>query len=161
MRKPMLICALFAFVVPMGMAQSSQVTAKPLTDSDIQLMRSDIRADKQDIITHTMQFTDTESKAFWPVYREYANDQDKIGDDRLQLIQDYAKNYDSMDDAKADNMGQRMLNIDARYANLRQTYWPQFEKAIGAKRAAKFYQVDSRLTLMINLQLASAIPLIP
>jgi hypothetical protein len=34
-------------------------------------------------------------------------------------------------------------------------------KALGAKRAAKFYQVDNRLSLMVNLQLAAAIPLIP
>jgi len=44
---------------------------------------------------------------------------------------------------------------------LRQSYWPKFMKALGAKRAAKFYQVDNRLTMMVNIQLASEIPLIP
>jgi hypothetical protein len=44
--------------------------------------------------------------------------------------------------------------------SLRQSYWQKFERAVGAKRAAKFYQVDNRLTMMINLQLASAIPLL-
>jgi hypothetical protein len=34
-------------------------------------------------------------------------------------------------------------------------------KVLGAKRAAKFYQVDNRLSLIINLQLAAAVPLIP
>jgi hypothetical protein len=34
-------------------------------------------------------------------------------------------------------------------------------KALGAKRAAKFYQVDNRITLLINIQLAANIPLIP
>jgi hypothetical protein len=58
-------------------------------------------------------------------------------------------------------MTQRLLGIDAKFTGLRQDYWPKFEKAVGAKRAAKFYQVDSRLSLMINLQLASEIPLIP
>lgn len=37
--------------------------------------------------------------------------------------------------------------------NLRQEYWPKFEKALGAKRPAKFYQVDNRLSLLVNLQL--------
>lgn len=107
-----------------------------------------------------MQFTDAESKAFWPVYRDYARDQQVIGDERVQLIKDYAANYDSMDDAKAKDMVQRMINIEDKTLNLREDYWPKFMKALGAKRAAKFYQVDNRLSLIINVQLMAAIPLV-
>jgi len=142
-------------------AQTADVSAKPLTDTDIQLLRSDIQAQKEEIIAHTMQFTDPESTAFWPVYRDYSHDQQAIGTERIELIKDYAKNYDTMDDAKAKDLTQRYMNTDAKWLNLRQEYWPKFVKALGAKRAAKFYQVDNRLTLMMNVQLASGIPLIP
>jgi hypothetical protein len=57
-------------------------------------------------------------------------------------------------------MVQRVLNIDAKLVNLRQEYWSKFDKALGAKRAAKFFQVDNRLSLLVNLQLASEIPLL-
>ena len=154
------VCVLSALLVQMAIAQTATVTAKPLTDADIQLLRSDIQADKNDIVTHAMRFTDSESNAFWPVYRDYVRDQQSIGDERVQLIKDYAQHYDAMDDAKAKNMMQRLLNIDAKYANLRQQYWPKFEKALGAKRAAQFFQVDNRLTLLTNLQLASEIPVL-
>ena len=107
-----------------------------------------------------MQFTDAESAAFWPVYRDYARDQQLIADQRVQLIKDYAQNYDSMDDAKAKDMVQRMINIEDKTLNLREDYWPKFMKALGAKRAAKFYQVDNRLSLIVTLQLTAAIPLI-
>jgi hypothetical protein len=142
-----------------GVAQSMDVKAKPLTDADIQLLRSDVQADKNDIIAQTMQLTDAESQAFWPLYRNYARDQKLIGDERVQLIKDYAQNYASFDDAKAKNMVQRLLNIESKYVNLRQEYWPKFETALGARRAAKFFQVDNRLSLLVNLQLASEIPL--
>ena len=66
-----------------------------------------------------------------------------------------------MDDANARDMMQRMLHIDVESLNLREDYWPKFEKALGARRAAKLYQVDSRLTFLINLELASEIQLIP
>jgi len=141
-------------------AQTAEVTSKRLTDSDIQLLRSDVQAGKNQIIADTMQFTDTESAAFWPVYRDYARDQQVIGDKRYTLIKDYAKNYDSMDDPKAKDMVQRMINIEDETLNLREDYWPKFMNALGAKRAAKFYQVDSRLSLIINLQLSANIPLI-
>jgi hypothetical protein len=161
MRMLMAICGAAILLSIAVSAQTTQVDAKILTDTDIQLIRSDVQADKNQIIADTMQFTDPESKAFWPVYRDFARDQQVIGDARLQLIKDYAKNYDTMDDAKARDMVQRMINIEDQTLNLREDYWPKFMKALGAKRAAKFYQVDNRLTLVINLQLTAGIPLIP
>ena len=161
MRTFLSICASLVLLSAVVCAQSADATAKPLTDSDIQLMRSDIQAGKNEIITATMQFSDAESKAFWPIYRDFARDQQRIGDERVQLIKDYAANYDSMDDNKAKDMVQRMINVEDKTLDLREDYWPKFMKALGAKRAAKFYQVDSRLSLLINLQLTSAIPLVP
>jgi hypothetical protein len=161
MKMSVALCAVFFLLTQAAWAQTADVTAKPLTDTDIQLLRSDVQSAKNDIIAHTMQFSDAESTAFWPVYRDYARDQQAIGDQRLRLIKDYAANYDSMTDAKAQDMTQRMMDIDGKYLALRQSYWPKFVKVLGAKRAAKFYQVDSRLTMMVNVQLASEIPLIP
>jgi hypothetical protein len=155
------LCILCAMFIPSGLAQTTDVKAQPITDTDIQLLRSNLQVEKNHIIAHTMRFTDAESAAFWSLYRDYSRDQQEIGDARVKLIKDYAKNYDSMDDAKARDMTQRLLDIDARFTKLREDYWPRFEKALGAKRATKFYQVDNRLSMMINLQLASEIPLIP
>lgn len=141
--------------------QTVNVSAPPLTDSDIQLLRSNVQSDKNDIIAHNMKFTDTESATFWPIYRDYVRDQEGIADKRLQLITEYAKSIDKMDDLKAKDLAQRMIKVDGDTLNLREKYWPRFEKALGAKRAAKFYQVDNRLSMIINMQLASQIPLIP
>jgi uncharacterized membrane protein len=161
MRALFAICVSLAILGAVASGQTTDVTVKPLTDTDIQLLRSDVQADKNDIIAATMQFTDSESTAFWPVYRSYTHDVQVIGDKRVELIKDYAKNYDTMDDTKAKDMVQRMINIEDETLNLREDYWPKFMKALGAKRAAKFYQVDARLTLIINVQLTAAIPLIP
>jgi Spy/CpxP family protein refolding chaperone len=162
MRMLMAICAVFALLTAAASAQTAPATATatPLTDSDIQLMRSDVQADKNEIILATMQFTDAESTAFWPVYRDYSRDQHVIADERIQLVKDYAKDYGTVDDAKATDMFQRMIKIDDKTLKLREGYWPKFMKALGAKRAAKFYQVDNRISLIINLQLTSAVPLI-
>jgi len=161
MRMQMVICVALVLLCASTSAQTANTSVKPLSDTDIQLLRSDLQSDKNQVIADTMQFTEAESTAFWPVYRDYARDQQVIGDDRVQLIKDYAKNYDSLDDNKARDMVQRMINIEDRTLNLREDYWPKFMKALGAKRAAKFYQVDNRITLIINVQLSANIPLIP
>ncbi len=142
-------------------AQTAEVTATPLTDTDIQLMRSDLQSGKNRVIADTMKFTDPESTAFWPIYRDYAHDQHVIADQRLSVITDYAKHIDNMDDAKAKQLSEQMMGIEEKTVKLQQEYWPRFEKALGAKRAAKFFQVDNRLSMMIDVQLASEIPLIP
>jgi Spy/CpxP family protein refolding chaperone len=160
MRTFVSVCASLVLWSALVSAQTAEVAAKPLSDSDIQLLRSDVQAGKHEIISATMQFTDAESAAFWPVYRDYARDQQVIGDERIALVKDYATNYDTMDDAKAKDMVQRMINIEDKTLNLREDYWPKFMKALGAKRAAKFCQVDNRLSLIITLQLTAAIPLI-
>ena len=160
MKTVIVTCAMCVLFMSSALAQTAEVTAKPLSDSDIQLLRSDVQAEKNDILTHTMAFNDQESAAFWPIYRDYARDQQVIGDDRWKLIKDYAANYDTLDDAKGNDLAKQMFSIDSRTIKLREDYWPKFEKALGGKRAAKFYQVDNRLSLIINLELSSEIPLL-
>lgn len=151
----MALCSIFA------LAQTAEVSAKPLTDDDIKLLRQDVQTIKDDVITNTMQFTAAESSAFWPIYREYSREQHALADKRLSLITEYAQNLDKMEDAKANSMTERLFQIEDDTQALRKKYFPKFVGAVGAKRAAKFYQVDNRLTMMTNVQLASEIPLIP
>jgi hypothetical protein len=144
-----------------ALAQTVEVRAKPITDADVQLLRQDLQAQKNQIITDTMRFTESEGAAFWPVYKEYASEQQAIAAKRLDLVVDYANSLEKMDDSKARDLSQRMFAVEDGTQALRKKYYPRFEKALGAKRAAKFYQVDNRLNLLITVQLTSEIPLIP
>jgi hypothetical protein len=157
------LCGMAAFAQMEEATTQTEVTvvAKPLTQSDINLLRQNVQANKEKIITSTMKFNEAEAKAFWPVYREYANAQKQMGEKRYQIIKEYAENYDDMTNAIAAELSQRMFNLDkATYEN-REAFWPRFEKAIGAKQAAKFYQVDRRLTMMVDLQLSADVPILP
>jgi hypothetical protein len=158
------VCCLTIVTVTLSSAvlsQTVEVHAKPITDADVQLLRQDLQSAKNQIITDTMSFNEQEAAAFWPVYKEYAAAQHSIADKRLAVITDYARNLDKMNDTNARSLTDRMFTVEEETQALRKEYFPRFERALGAKRAAKFYQVDNRLTLMVNLQLASEIPLIP
>lgn len=157
----MILAVALILVSASALAQTATVQAKPLTDDEIKLLRADVQVAKDDIIKDTMQFTEAETAAFWPVYRDYSKEQHSIADKRLDLIKEYAQNIDKMEDAKASSLTQRLFQIEDDTQALRKTYFSKFEKALGAKRAAKFYQVDNRLTMLINIQLAAEIPLIP
>ncbi len=141
---------------------AAQDAAKPQTgiDSDIALLRADLQADKTAIITKTMNFSDAQGATFWPLYREYSTKQQVVGDQRVSMIKDYAENYQTMDDAKAQDFMTRFMKFEEARNKLAASYWPKFKKAIGAKQAAKFYQVENRLRLVTDLQIASAIPIL-
>ena len=145
-----------------GMAAAQQTTAaaNPLSESDIALLRQDVQTQKMEIITKAMQFSDAESSVFWPVYRDYANEQQKIGDMKYQIIKDYAQNYAAMTDTKAAELTGKMLDMEKATVQTREKYLPKFQQVLSPKRAAKFFQVDRRLSMMVDLQLASEIPIL-
>ena len=94
------LCSAAAF------AQTTADSSSAQTDQDIALLRKDVSAAKMDVITHTMQFTEKEAAAFWPVYEQYAAAQKLVGDQKVALIKDYAQNYDTITDANAtDDVG--------------------------------------------------------
>ncbi len=156
-----LVMALALFLATALCAQSTDVVAKPLTDDDISLLRKDIQKSKIELITDAMKFSQAESESFWPIYKEYAGEQQAINQTRLNILTDYAVSLDKMNAEKAHELTTRMLNVDESYLALKRKYFPRFETALGGTRAAKFFQIDNRLTALLNLQLAAEVPLIP
>jgi hypothetical protein len=39
-------------------------------------------------------------------------------------------------------------------------YIPEFEKVVSPKKTAMFFQIDKRIDLLLNLQIASEVPLV-
>lgn len=149
-------------------ADASAQTAKaPPPDSRdvnlrayVELLRSDVRAQKVAILTEMMAFTEPEDTAFWPIYREYDVELSKINDDRLKLIADYAKSYDAMTDAIADRIAKAALDLESRRHGLKLKYYERIKGALSPKQAARFLQVENQLLLLIDLQIASALPVV-
>ena len=129
-------------------------------DQEIQMLRRDVRSAKKEITAANMNLTADEATKFWPIYDQYAAEVAKVGDSRVALIKEYAASYSTMTDAQANDFMKRATAIDQQFTATRLKYVPMVEKAISAKKAALWYQIDRRLDLMINLQLASDIPVV-
>src|SRR5436190_23052408 len=80
----------------------------------VELLRSDLRAEKVAVITELMQLTETEDKAFWPIYREYDIELSKVNDERIAGIETYAKTYTRMSPALANELAVKALDVEAR-----------------------------------------------
>jgi hypothetical protein len=147
-------------------AQSSQATPgattqpKAASDQDIQMLRENIQAQRKQITAANLPLTPDEATKFWPLYQEYRADAAKNGDERWALIQEYAQNYKTMTDAQANDYIKREAANEQKVIALRMKYVPMFEKVISPKKTALFCQIDRRVDLMIQLQLASTIPMV-
>ena len=131
-----------------------------LTDQDVQLLRKDLRSQRKQLIAANLPLTDAEAVKFWPVYDQYQAEITKIGDTRFALIKEYATNYNTLTDTQADDLITRMIGVDESLVQLRQKYIPIVEKVLPGKKTAMFFQMDRRVALMIDLQLASMIPIV-
>jgi hypothetical protein len=152
--KKVILLALVACVILPATAAMAQV------DSYIEMLRTDVRAEKVAVITEVMEFTDAESGAFWPIFREYELELAKIFDMRLANIKKYAENFETIDDVMADELIKTSFKISDKRSKLNSSYYKKFKKALGAKRAAKFMQLENQIDLLIDLQIAANLPLV-
>jgi len=151
---------------PMAVAQgtSSQSsatdnTADAITDQQLALLRRDIRSIKKQLIAANLTLTDSEATKFWQVYEEYSADMGKINDTRTAIIKEYSDEYGTLTDDQADNLIRRWLDTDIEQTKLRQRYVAIFRRVLPGKKAATFFQLDRRISTMIDVQLTSQLPL--
>jgi hypothetical protein len=131
------------------------------TDEDIQPLRKDIGSQKKQIVAANMDLTDSEAEKFWPVYDRYAADVAKVYDTKIAVIQGYLDNYQTMSGDQAESYLRQRAAAEEDLMQVRVKYLPEFRKVLTGRETAPFYQIDWRLDLMINLQLAQALVINP
>lgn len=150
-----------AFVAANCTALAQRETASGVeVEKDLALLRRDIRAEKKKIIAANIPLTETEATKFWPVYDEYVAEMTKRNDEFFAVIKDYAANQKTITDAQASSMTKRWVEIQIARDQTRQKYIPLFERVIPGKKVALFFQIDRRLYALLDMQVASEIPLI-
>jgi hypothetical protein len=139
-------------------AQSRSPTVDPAVDAYIDAIRADLRSDKIEVITNAMQFSEKDAAAFWPVYKNYEAEQAKLNDERIQVIKNYSDKWATLTDAEAKELAEKSLDLESRRADLRRKYFANFNKVLPGVIVAKFFQLEYRLDLLVDLKIASELP---
>ena len=129
-------------------------------ETDVLLLRRDLRSDKKQLIALNLPLTETEATKFWPVYDQYAAEMAKHNDEFYTLIKNYAANQKTLSDTEAATMIKRWADIQVELSKTRQKFIPIVEKVIPARKAALFFQVDRRIYALMDLQTSSKLPLV-
>ena len=131
------------------------------TKEYVDLLRRDLRKEKSSIVDQAMGLDSAQKAKFYPIYQNYEKQLSTIWDKRLANVKKYAENYPEVSDAVADELAATAQSLQAERSTLWKKYYGQMKAALGPKVAARFLQVESALSNLIDLQLSSEIPLIP
>ena len=105
-----------------------------------------------------MQLSDSDAKVFWPIYREYNDELNKLNAAEAEEIKAYTKNYDNITDKEAEDIVNKSLHLEAQRVELKKKYFGKMKSALSASVAAKFYEIDSQFQDIVHLQTTSALP---
>jgi len=152
------------FLAGIAVCQTGLTQTQTPAHSDIEgyiaLMRSDVQAKKVDIIRQNLTLTEEQGKKFWPLQRSYANELATLADERVNVIREYAENWETLSDSSAKTLGNRMLDYQSKRVDLRKKYFDRMTKDLSATIAAKFFQIEMTLEDLIDLGISSSVPLV-
>ena len=141
--------------------QTQPVSTNPAAiDKMLTAVRSDLMASRADTLAKNLTMTAEQATKFWPVYDAYQKEHATIMEEQLKGVQRYVEAYDTLDDAGALALIKAHLDRDERMNILRQKLLLDLQRAVGTKLAARAVQIDRRLSLAYQLEVASKIPLI-
>jgi len=149
------LLSIAAVIAPVVFAQD-----KPA--DNMQILREKLMADKKLVVALNMELTESEAKAFWPIYEQYQKDLQRINGRIVTVLGSYADDFrgKSLTDDKAKKLIDEALAVDQAEANLKSTYAPQLSKALPARKVVRYLQIENKIRAVVKYDLASGVPLV-
>ena len=157
-RTPLLVSALIASLA--GLAVPAWTQDKPA--DNMQILREKVKADKKLLVATNMELTESEARNFWPVYDEYQKELQKINERLHALLNSYAADYrkKSLTDEGAKKLIDEAVAIDEAEVKLKSSIVPKLNKALPARKIARYLQIENKIRAVIKYDLAATVPLV-
>jgi hypothetical protein len=125
-------------------------------------MREDLSRGKVKMITATMNLSTDESRVFWPLYQQYESELFTLSDRRVDVIDRLSK---TSPDARitpddATKLAGEYFSFEAARNDLLKKYHAEIARVLSPVRAAQFVQIEHRVNTLIDLLIASEIPIL-
>jgi len=160
LNKRMTTTLVFGLVLFAGVfATAVPAQADTSNEQYMELMRQDLRTNKLAIMTEAMALTDAQGEVFWPIYREYQTKLSVIGDERIAMIKYFAEHYEDMTNEKAGELMKVWFSQKKDQLSLLEKTSKKVAKATDPVTAARFIQVENAVNMLVDLQIASELPL--
>jgi hypothetical protein len=170
MRTRLLLSASVVGCLGLAIAAGQQGSASPAktvgeTPDDLravlEVFRSDFNTGKIRTINQVMKLTEAEAEKFWPIYREYETELAAVADRKIALIREFITLHHSggMTNSNAAPFASKWLAVKQAQLDLWKKYHQLIGEGVSPVRAAQFLQVEHQIALMVDINIASEMPL--
>jgi len=129
-------------------------------EASMEILRDTIQSNKKALVAVNLTLTDEEARSFWPIYDRYQADLSAVQDRLLRIIEDYAANFGSMTDEKANQLVDDYLAAERDRAEVRQKYRDPLAKVLPGRKLMRFYQIENKIHAVLRYELAKTIPVV-
>ncbi|MFB3390057.1 hypothetical protein [Flavobacterium sp. LAR06] len=130
------------------------------TQDDVAIIQDIYGKSKADLVKQYLDLNEMQTAAFQPIYDKYEAERKGLGQKKIQIINDYATNYGTLNDAKAAELTEANLKNNLELGKLLSSTFGKAKKAIGGINAAKFVQLEQYLQVVIKSEIQESIPFI-
>ncbi len=136
--------------------------AQQSADTNMEILKQKLKADKRLLVADNMQLTDAEAKDFWPLYDEYQKELEQVNQKLGKTIKEYADAYTKgpIPNDTAKKLLEQVLSIEEQEVNLKRTFAGKLEKVLPATKAARYMQIETKIRSLLKLEIAKQIPLV-
>ena len=136
--------------------------SQPVSDTNMEILKEKLKADKKLLIAGNMDLTDSEAKQFWPIYDSYQKELDGINKQLGQTIKDYADafNKGTIPNDTAKKLLGEALSVEEQEVKLKRSYAEKLGKVLPATKVARYIQLENKIRSLIRFELAQQIPLV-
>lgn len=139
---------------------SAGVWAQTSVADDVAIVQEIYGKSKSQVIDDFLQLPESQAAAFEEIYSKYEIERKELGKKKIQIIEDYAANYETLSDAKAEELTEANLKNNQDLDKLLSKTFGKVKKVIGGKNAAKFVQLEQYLQIIIRSEIQDNIPFI-
>jgi hypothetical protein len=151
---------MFKFIFTIAFAVASLTVLAQSNKEDVDFIQSIYGKEKKAVVAQFVQLEGAQKDAFWKLYDEYETKRKELGQQRVALLERYAKNYTTLDDATTDKITMDMMSLGAQTDKLITTYYKKMKKESTVKAAAQFVQIEAYLLSQVRTAIFESIPLI-
>jgi Spy/CpxP family protein refolding chaperone len=144
---------------PAALAQAPAAPEKG-SAAAVDAVRQAAKDDRRGLVERNMQLAPSEAAKFWPIYDAYMKDLEGITKRQNRAVLDYVNQEASMSDANANRLVNELLGADADENKLRKKTYDKVRGAIGARKAARFLQVENKIRTLNRFDTASQVSLV-
>jgi len=117
-------------------------------------------AQKAQVVFSFVHPSPQQKDEFVKFYNEYENQRKALGKERIQLLEEYAHQWQNMTNEQVEAWMKKVMALSSKRDILLRKYYKKIKKATDAKVATQFYEVESYILTAVRYSILENIPFV-